>query len=320
MSFDLKIPSDADHVLIAANPRAGAGRKWKLVEQLAILARKRGWKAEIVTELGEVTRKANESARRGKLRALIGAGGDGTAAELVNRTEPGVPISLFPMGTENLLARYLQLDAEPAHLIEVLAEGRLARLDAGLAGKRIFLLMVSIGFDADVVHRMHRHRRGHITHWSYTEPIFEAIRTYRYPELRLSIEGNGAPCPATGAAGDHPLDVTARWVFLFNLPCYAAGLPLCPSASGTDGKLDLCAFRRGSLATGLVYLFHVLRGTHLKLKDCVTRTIGKLTITSDEPIPYQLDGDPGGRLPLEIGVLPGRMTVVVPRAWLQSLE
>jgi len=316
LSFDLKVPAGADHVLIAANPRAGAGRRWHLIERLAVLARQRGWKAEIVTELGEVTRKANESTLKGRLRALVAAGGDGTAAELVNRTEPGVPITLFPMGTENLLARYLTLDAKPERLIQVLAEGRLARLDAGLAGKRIFLLMASIGFDADVVHRLHRKRRGHITHWSYGEPIFESVRTYRYPELRLRM---GEELAGVIPAEDSP-SVSARWVFLFNLPCYAAGLPLCPTASGSDGKLDLCAFRRGSLFTGLLYLMHVLRGSHFKLKDCVNRTFEKLTIEADEPIPYQLDGDPGGHLPLEVGVLPGRMTLVVPHAWLKNLK
>jgi diacylglycerol kinase (ATP) len=35
-------------------------------------------------------------------------------------------------------------------------------------------------------------------------------------------------------------------------------------------------------------------------------------IESDVPVPYQLDGDPGGYLPLEIEVLPNRLTLIVP--------
>jgi diacylglycerol kinase family enzyme len=36
-------------------------------------------------------------------------------------------------------------------------------------------------------------------------------------------------------------------------------------------------------------------------------------ITSDEPVPFQLDGDPGGFLPLEIEIIPNRFTFLVPR-------
>ena len=38
----------------------------------------------------------------------------------------------------------------------------------------------------------------------------------------------------------------------------------------------------------------------------------RLRVTSEEEVPYQLDGDPGGVLPVDIETLPGRLTVVVP--------
>jgi diacylglycerol kinase family enzyme len=36
-----------------------------------------------------------------------------------------------------------------------------------------------------------------------------------------------------------------------------------------------------------------------------------LRIESDEPVPYQLDGDPGGLLPVDVEVLPERLRLVV---------
>jgi diacylglycerol kinase family enzyme len=38
--------------------------------------------------------------------------------------------------------------------------------------------------------------------------------------------------------------------------------------------------------------------------------VTQISIESDEPVPYQLDGDPGGELPVTIRVLPGRLTFV----------
>ena len=39
---------------------------------------------------------------------------------------------------------------------------------------------------------------------------------------------------------------------------------------------------------------------------------GGCGIRADEEVAYQLDGDPGGMLPVEIEVLPGRVTLIVP--------
>jgi len=113
------------------------------------------FKAEISTDLEHVTRLADELTEEGKLRVLVGVGGDGTAAELVNRTKEGTPITLLPAGNENLLARHLFLGSTPESLAETIAHGRVIHLDAGRATGRIFLLMASCGLDAEVVRRVH---------------------------------------------------------------------------------------------------------------------------------------------------------------------
>ena len=56
----------------------------------------------------------------------------------------------------------------------------------------------------------------------------------------------------------------------------------------------------------------VLLGRHQRSADWTMRRVGRARITSDAPVPYQLDGDPGGLLPLDVESLPGRLTLVVP--------
>jgi len=38
-------------------------------------------------------------------------------------------------------------------------------------------------------------------------------------------------------------------------------------------------------------------------------------IESDESVDYQLDGDPGGQLPVEMRVLPARVSLIVTETW-----
>ncbi len=104
-----------------------------------------------------------------------------------------------------------------------------------------------------------------------------------------------------------------RWLFAFNMPCYGGGLQIAPEADAADGLLDVCTFRHGGLWHGLYYTAAVLTGTHQWLTDFAQRRSGGFRVTSDANVPYQLDGDPGGFLPVEISVLPQRLTLLVPR-------
>ena len=113
-------------------------------------------------------------------------------------------------------------------------------------------------------------------------------------------------------------NLRARWAFVFNAPQYALQLPIVHDASCVDGKLDLCSFRRGSFFTSLMYASGIVLRQHRKWQDTLVTRFESLVIESSEPVPYQLDGDPGGHLPVEIKVAPRRLRVVVSEKWLQS--
>jgi diacylglycerol kinase family enzyme len=304
--------SNADQVLISVSPHAGSRSSNYLSDRLVDLLRARRLAPEVSSDLDHVAQRANQAHAAGRLKAIVGIGGDGTAAELVNRTDPGVPITLLAAGTANLIARHFRLSSLPERVAATVAEGKVLRLDAGRASGRLFLVMVSCGLDAEVVRRVHEHRRnnpagGHISYWSYAKPIADSLRTYRYPEMQIVGEE-----PLEGVSSPTPLPLRARWVLAFNIPRYGWGLPLAPAADPTDGLIDVCTFRRGSLWHGLRYLAAAQLGCHRRLSDCVCFRARRLRITADEDVAYQLDGDPGGMLPVEIEVLPGRVSLIVP--------
>ncbi|MEE8453098.1 MAG: diacylglycerol kinase family protein [Thermoguttaceae bacterium] len=298
------LPAEADEVLLAVNPKAGARSSQQRVRCLVDMLEAEGYQARVLDDLDRIAATANQSYARGRLRALIGVGGDGTAAELVNRTQPGLPITLLPAGNENLLARHLGLDPEPASVFRVVKEGVLSKLDAARANERIFLLMIGCGFDGEVVRRVHQRRTGHIRSRNYAKPILETIRSYEYPRMRVYWNGQ--------AEDEQPDPLDARWLFAFNVPCYGGGMQLAPKADARDGLLDICAFGGGSWWHALRYVTATYMHRHERLADCTTCRIGRLRITSDARVPYQLDGDPGGFLPVDVEVLPERLTMIVP--------
>jgi YegS/Rv2252/BmrU family lipid kinase len=303
------LPEAAREVLIAVNPQAGNSDRRTIAHELARQLERLGFTVSIPTSIDELADLAAERLAGGRLRAVVAAGGDGTVSLVANRTPPGTPLAILPLGTENLLARHLEAPADPEQLAQLISAGWAVALDAGQANGRLFTLMAGCGFDADVVHRLHAQRTGNIHHLSYAKPILDSIRNYQYPELRVRY------APAESCESELTGEIAARWVFVVNLPRYAGGLNFAPQASGSDGLLDVCTFKEGSLWSGLVYLSGVMLGQHETMQDFARVQTRRLRIESSAPVSYQLDGDPGGELPVEIDCLPGRLTLLATPEW-----
>lgn len=296
------LPQERRHIVVALNPKAGAKSGRRRVERLTELLQASNFVCEILTDRDEAARRCERLHNDGELRVIVAAGGDGTLHSVVNNSPPDVPVTTFPLGTENLFSKYLGITAKPQVLAGVIEAGLMVSPDAGKVGDKTFLLMASCGFDADVVRRLHDDRKGHIRHWSYAKPILNSIRKYNFPELRITC-------------GEDTEVIDARWAFIFNFPCYAFGLGIVPDADGTDGLLDLCTFRKGSFLSGLRYLSQVVMKRHASSADVVKLRTPRIRVESDEPVPYELDGDPGGETPMDIEILPDHWNVVVPEAW-----
>ena len=305
------------HVIVSVNPKAGRQSPMVRAEELCARLQQTGFTAELLTDLDEVAEKANALHDTGALRVLVGVGGDGTAATLVNRTKPGTPITLLAAGTANLLAKRFHLPSRPAKLAEMIRRGTVRTFDAGLARfgntERLFLVMISCGFDAHVVNGVHTYREdryqqghakgAHISYCSYFKPIWNSLVRYKFPTM--TVECMDAP---------NLVFHDFRWVFVFNINRYGWGLPLAPQAKENDGVLDHVLFRGGTVFHGFLYT---------ALAQCLslhrflpTARLGQHTryrITSDELVPFQLDGDPGGELPLEIEIVPNRFSFLVPQ-------
>lgn len=305
------LPSSRNHVILSLNPKAGRHSSRERAERLAEILSQAGLQVETQTDLATVAARANELHRTEKLRALIGVGGDGTAAELTNRTDLGVPISLLASGTANLLAKHLKYSFLPEAFAKMILAGKVAKMDVAQANGRLFLAMIGCGFDAEVVSRVHSARMSnpkgaHINYLSYAKPMLRVLAGYRYPKMRIEILDDAFE--PTGEAFER------SWAFVGNIPNYGWGVPLIPGANGFDGKLNLILWRGASLWSGiLLSTLAQFGGLHRFYWRSTVRTGRNFRITplSDGPVAYQLDGDPGGTLPAEVRILEKRLTIFV---------
>ena len=172
-------------ILLLHNKKAGAKRRAKRVDALYDALHEHGLVVQATNSLEEYQQLASNPEEQ--FHAIVAAGGDGTAAEAVNRSPPNTPIALFPLGTENLAARYLKQPKEAGGFAKMVSTGTQIHLDVGKANGRLFLLMIGVGFDAEIVRRLAENRGGHITRWTYAKPLWQTIRQYHYPRFIASM-------------------------------------------------------------------------------------------------------------------------------------
>lgn len=287
-------------IAIQRNPRSGSGRRAALHAFIREL-KSRGLLVRLYSSRARLDADVANPELRASLHGLVAAGGDGTAMDLINR-HPELPLGILPLGTENLLARYFGIPrGDGRRAAAIVAGGRTQSLDVGRVDGRHFAVMASIGFDAEVIHRAHAARRGHITRWHYARPILGALSGYPYPGVRVYADGSGEP-------------VSGRLVVVGNLSAYALRLKVVPSARGDDGRFDVRVFQRGSAFHMLRYLLMVAGGAHERSPDVVRFQATRVRIESDTPAPVQADGDPAGFTPCELNLTPAAARIFVPGA------
>jgi diacylglycerol kinase family enzyme len=295
-------PDSARGVLISMNPRAGSKYRSKRIGAIESALTRAGFDVQMTTDLAKLAVLARQFWQEGDLRAVIAMGGDGTASVVRNHVPLMVPMLTVPMGTENLLGRYTRQKSDASSVVRTMEDGVVVGLDLGRANGKYFLLMVSAGFDAEVVRSLHERRRGNIRRTAYLLPVLQTLRSYRYPEMELYWESAERP-------------VRCRWLFGFNFPLYGLGLRIAPHALASDGALDVCAFERGTTWSIARYLWHLLLGGHLELPDSRSVPCKRFRVAAldSENVAYQLDGDHAGMLPVEVEVLPGELRLLVSR-------
>jgi diacylglycerol kinase (ATP) len=230
---------------------------------------------------------------------VVAIGGDGTLREvLAGLVDPETPVGILPLGTANALATELDLPRDVHRALEIIAGRRVARLDAATVNGSLSILVTGVGFDARVVHELEARRSGPITMLSYGPAVARALRGYRSPRLEVELDGAR-------------LEGTFGLVLASNVNHYARFMRLDPSGRLDDGQFEVFLFR-GTSPVGLMR--HALRGMIGRLagRSCESRAARNLRVTSEEPVPYQVDGDYAGETPVELTLSGLQFRILVP--------
>ncbi|HAH48432.1 diacylglycerol kinase family lipid kinase [Gimesia sp.] len=285
-------------VAIQRNPISGTGTRASLIIDLIRYLKQKGIRPRLFSNRERMQELLRVRSQENPPVCVVAAGGDGTVQDLVNRY-PDQRIAILPLGTENLMARYLGIPRSGVFVGEMISRGATREIDLCQMQQQRFILMASVGFDAAVVADLTEFRKGNISHLSYLKPLWRTIRSYPYEPLLISTDQSSE-------------EITAYHAIIVNIPAYGLKLNFSPTANDADGLLDVILFKKKGLWSTLKYLYQIVRGSHLNSPDVQRIQANRIQIRSARPVPVQTDGDATGLTPLEITVLPKAGRFIVP--------
>lgn len=262
-------------------------------------------------------RELGEQAVDARYDAVVVLGGDGTVNEVINGLlsrgpSPAVPaLGIVPGGSTNVFARALGVTNHPvdatSELLDALRAGRSRRIGLGLADDRWFTFSAGLGLDAATVRRVEdkSERGSRKTSWLYIRSGIRQFYRYerRQPQLTLTAPGREVPERLVMALVTN----TDPWTYVDDRP-----LRPTPQASFGTG-LDVLGMRKLGTASAVHALAQWYagkprpRGRHmLNLHD-----LPELTVRSNVPLPFQLDGEPlGERTEVCFRSVPGALRIL----------
>ena len=169
---------------------------------------------------------------------MLVAGGDGTVRAVAEAmTGSGVPLTIVPSGTGNLLARNVNLPlTDPEAMIRATFEGDIHPMDVGMAHvtrtdgtdeEHGFVVMAGIGLDAAMIANTNPQLKKSLGWFAYVEGAARSLPNAKPFRVMYQVEG-------------HRLHTARVQSVLFaNCGALPAGIALIPDASISDGILDV---------------------------------------------------------------------------------
>ena len=281
------------------NPIAGTGFALKTMKNLENQLRQRGieYKIFLTERPGHATQIATELSGQEQVYAVVAVGGDGTASEVAaGLSETGKPMGIIPAGTGNDFIKTAGIPNDPLKAFEILLSRKPVDTDTGTVNDQFFLNVCGTGFDVtvlDFAESLKDKQRG-LT--PYLIGLLKAIHYYQSIQLKVTADGKTEE-------GRYLVCSIANGRYI------GGGIPICPKADPTDGKLDLVLIKHRSRWQIPFYLPGLMLSKDLKFKITKHRRVSRIMIEG-ENLRINIDGEIQPMKKAEFTVKPASLRLI----------
>lgn len=216
----------------------------------------------------------------GSFDLVIGCGGDGTINQVINGIAgSGVCFGVLPLGSGNDFAKANKIPENPFKALKIIYNGKKKSIDLIRCNGNTETWCantVGIGLDgwANYYASEFQFLRGRLI---YIIGVLKAVYNFRGCKMKLTVDRQ-------------LIDKELLMVTLCNGPEEGGGFKVAPSASNSDGFIDLLTIDKMSVSRILWYLPKFLFQSEKKLKGVNRIRCKKVILITDKPLAVHCDG------------------------------
>ncbi|MES2464700.1 MAG: diacylglycerol kinase family protein [Armatimonadota bacterium] len=289
-------------VSVIFNPVSGKTNPEERMRVISAALSRHGYTCQFIATSKETgAKELAKQALEDGVDLIAVSGGDGTVMEVLSAlVGTDVPVAVLPAGTGNLLSANLGIPVTVPEAVDVALSGLPYRLDLARSEDRYFAIMGGIGLDGKVIEEADREAKNRLGIFAY---FVATIRNLGRHRTSVLIRLDDKP----------PLRRRVKSVLIANMGKMTGGFEAIPTASPTDGMLDIGVVKARTTGQWLRLLGYSLLGRAQESPDLEVYQARRVSITAIKPQPVQFDGEEGGRRrELNAEVVPGAVVVLVP--------
>jgi len=303
-------PSHTVFLVNPASSNGSTGRRWPELARRAAAAGLDG--ATLFSERqGHLAELAREAALDGA-ELLVVVGGDGSVNEVVNGLaglgrQPEVAV--VPRGTGWDFSRTFGIPRKIDDAVQIALQGDVRTIDLGRASYRAwdgsdatawFANVASAGMSGAIAKRANETTKALGGKASYLWATFAVFSGWEATEIEVAVDGERRAGPMFD-------------VVIANGRFFGGGLEICPEAEPDDGLFDVLTIGDVTKRDLVQTMPKMYRGTHLPHPKAELLRGSSVTVTSETPLPIELDGEQPGTTPVTFEVAAGALRLRVPR-------
>jgi YegS/Rv2252/BmrU family lipid kinase len=212
------------------------------------------------------------------------------------RNNVDMPLAIFPAGTANDFASYMDLPNKLDDMIDIALEEKYTLADVGLATGRCFVNVLAMGMRADISQKTDPNMKNTLGLISYYLKGFSELPNLRPISVKITCEAFN-------------LEAGIYFMLIMNGRSAGGFRRLAPDAVINDGLLDVMIFREMPIMELAPLLIAVMTGQHPVNRNVISFKTAALRVESEQEIATDMDGETGDKLPIEISVLRKRLRV-----------
>jgi YegS/Rv2252/BmrU family lipid kinase len=295
-------------ILYFINPVSGPRRRSSLQQIISEKTQEQNISFEIIAadKNGDYP-YLKEKITEDKITDVVICGGDGTIKQVATALLGiDINIGIIPAGSGNGLAFAAKIPKQAARALQIIFNGKSARIDGFYINNHFGCMLCGIGFDAQVAHDFALDKkRGLATYVKQSVKNFVKASPYKFD---ITIKGK-------------TFSTEAFFISIANSNQFGNNFTIAPKASLDDGLLDIIVVKKMSKARMLWSVLQQIRSgkvvhsdeRNFHKKDVLYFQTDKLIIDNPLLAPLHIDGEPAATdMKFTIKILPAAFRLIRP--------